>query len=207
VTPADRPLTALALNCTLKREGLSSTQVLIDQVLDALAGHGVVGDSIRVVEHDVWPGVTSDEGDGDAWPAIRQRILDADILVLGTPIWLGTPSSVCKRVLERCDAFLSETDDGDRMISFGRVAGVVATGNEDGAHAVAAQLYQGLADCGFTIPTNATTYWVGEAMGAVDYADLDEVPEGVADATAMMTTNLVHVARLLRDHPYPPVGS
>ncbi|GGI09652.1 flavodoxin family protein [Egicoccus halophilus] len=200
-------LTCLALNCSLKADGPSNTDVLLGQALDALAEHDVTGEVVRVAAHDVLPGVTSEaQGPGDDWPALRERVLAADILLLGTPVWLGNPSSVCKRVLERLDAFISETDDQGRMVSFGKVAGVVVTGNEDGAHNIAAQLYQGLSDVGFTIPTNATTYWVGEAMGSVDYGDLDETPEKVAQTTSMMAANLAHVARLLRQHPYPPVS-
>src|SRR6218665_3245757 len=109
-------VTALALNCTLTPSpDPSSTDLLCQQVLDALAEHDVDGALIRVVDHDVKPGVESDMGDGDDWPAIPERVLGADTLVLGTPIWMGQPSSVCKRVLERLDAFISETDDGGRM--------------------------------------------------------------------------------------------
>jgi multimeric flavodoxin WrbA len=206
-SPADdEQLRCLAINCTLKASGPSSTQLLLDQAAGALGELGVTCSSVRAVTVDIRPGVTSDEGDGDAWPGVREELLAADILLLGTPIWLGNPSSVCRRVLERCDAFLGETDELGRMITFGKVAGVVVTGNEDGAHNVVAQLYQGLADCGFTIPTNAATYWVGEAMGSVDYGDLDEPPEKVTQTTSMMAANLVHVARLLKAHPYPGVG-
>jgi multimeric flavodoxin WrbA len=199
-------LTCLALNCSLKPDGPSNTQVLLDQLLDELAQRGVSSETIRVAAHDVRPGVEADMGDGDGWPAIRERILASDILVVGTPIWLGNPSSVAKRVLERCDAFLSETDDAGRMVTMGKVAGVVVTGNEDGAHNSIAQIYQGLADIGFTIPTNAATYWVGEAMQSVDYGDLDEVPEPIASTTRMAASGLAHVARLLRDHPYPALS-
>jgi multimeric flavodoxin WrbA len=201
------PLTCFALNCSLKAEGPSNTEVLLRQVLDALEDHDVVTDLVRVAAHTVHPGVLSEsQGPGDEWPALRERILAADIVLLGTPIWLGNPSSVCRRVLERMDAFLSETDDEGRMIAMDKVAGVVVTGNEDGAHNVIAQCYQGLADVGFTIPTNAATYWVGEAMQPVDYGDLDETPKNVASTTAMMASNLAHVARLLRGHPYPAAG-
>ncbi|MFA9430643.1 flavodoxin family protein [Egicoccus sp. AB-alg2] len=200
-------LTCLALNCTLKPEGPSNTDLLLRQTLDALAAHDVTGEVVRVAAHDVQPGVTSEaQGPGDDWPALRERVLAADVLLLGTPIWLGNPSSVCKRVLERMDAFISETDDEGRMLTFGKVAGVVVTGNEDGAHNVAAQLFQGLSDIGFTIPANAVTYWVGEAMGSVDYGDLDETPQKVGQTTRTMATNLAHVARLLRAQPYPPAG-
>jgi multimeric flavodoxin WrbA len=200
-------LTCLALNCTLKAEGPSNTDLLLRQTLDALTAHDVTGEVVLVAAHDVQPGVTSEaQGPGDGWPALRERVLAADVLLLGTPIWLGNPSSVCKRVLERMDAFISETDDEGRMLTFGKVAGVVVTGNEDGAHNVAAQLYQGLSDVGFTIPANAVTYWVGEAMGSVDYGDLDETPQKVEQTTRTMATNLAHVARLLRAQPYPPAG-
>jgi multimeric flavodoxin WrbA len=199
-------LTCLTLNCSLKPDGPSNTQVLLDQLLAELAERGVSSETIRVAAHDVRPGVEADVGDGDGWPAIRERILASDILVVGTPIWLGNPSSVARRVLERCDAFLSETDDAGRMVTMGKVAGVVVTGNEDGAHNSIAQIYQGLADVGFTIPTNAATYWVGEAMQPVDYGDLEETPENVASTTRMAASGLAHVARLLRDHPYPPLS-
>jgi multimeric flavodoxin WrbA len=198
-------ITAVALSCTLKASPAdSSTDVLCQQILDALGEHDVEGALIRVVDHDVRPGVSSDEGDGDAWPAIRQEVLDADIVVLGTPIWMGQPSSVCKRVLERMDAFISETDDGGRMVSYDSVAVVATVGNEDGAHHVAAELYQALADVGFTIPANGTTYWVGEAMQSTDYRELPKVPEVVATATGQAARNAAHLARLLRADGYPP---
>jgi multimeric flavodoxin WrbA len=130
-------------------------------------------------------------------------VLDAQIFLLGTPIWLGQPSSACKRVLERMDAFLSETDDEGRMVSYGRVACVAVVGNEDGAHHVTAELYQALADVGFSIPANATSYWVGRAMQQTNYIDLEETPEEVATATAMVASNTVHLAKLLSEHPYP----
>lgn len=197
-------LTALALNCTLKPGPEdSSTQLLLDHLLARLAEHDVEGDTIRVVDHDVRPGVTSDEGDGDAWPAIRERILAADILVLGTPVWVGHPSSVAQRVVERLDAFLGETDDEGRMISFDRVACVAVVGNEDGAHHVFAELAQALSDVGFTIPAGGSTYWVGEAMGSVDLKDKPEIPEATAGATATLARNAAHLARLLRADGYP----
>jgi multimeric flavodoxin WrbA len=130
--------------------------------------------------------------------------MGADILVFGTPIWLGQPSSVAKRVTERMDAFLSETDDGGRMPSFGKVAVVAVVGNEDGAHHVSAELYQALSDVGFTIPANATTYWVGEAMGGTDYKDLEKTPESVSGTTKQVAVNAAHLATLLEASGYPP---
>jgi multimeric flavodoxin WrbA len=129
-------------------------------VLEQLQEYGVTGEVLRVVDHGVKFGVTTDEGDGDGWPAIRARLMSSDILVLATPIWLGQPSSVCKVVLERLDAELSETDDEGRLSTYGTVAAVAVVGNEDGAHHV-------IAEC---LPANA-----------------------------------VHLARLLKTDPYPPV--
>ncbi|MDR6992137.1 NAD(P)H-dependent oxidoreductase [Luteimonas sp. 3794] len=197
-------LNAFGLNCTLKAGGApSSTQTLLDQVLSAMAGHGATTDSARVVDHDVRPGVTADEGGDDQWPALRQRIMDAQLFVLATPIWLGHPSSVAQRVLERLDAVLGEIGDDGCYPTFGKVAVVAVVGNEDGAHHVHAQLQQGLIDVGFTIPAGGHPYWVGEAMGGVDYKDLDRVPETVAGNIRTAASNAVHLARLLQQTPYP----
>ncbi len=105
-------LKAVALNCTLSPSpSASSTELLASQVLDALAKHDVAGSMVRVVDHDVRPGVELDMGDGDEWPTIRSRIMASDILVMATPTWMGQHSSVAQRVFERLDAELSETDD------------------------------------------------------------------------------------------------
>ncbi len=197
-------LSAIGLNCTLKRnDEESSTGLLLARIGEAFKTHGVSFESVRVAPLNVLPGVTSDEGPGDDWPALRRRILEADILVLGTPIWMGQPGSVAKRVVERMDAFLSETDDQGRMPSYGRVACVAVVGNEDGAHHVAAEMFQALNDVGFSLAANAMTYWVGEAMQKVDYKDRDPPPEKTANATAMMIRNAVHLATQLRRAEYP----
>ncbi len=202
---AEDRLDAVLLNCTLKRGGApSSTDVILREVAEALRDAGAEpSEPIRVVDRAVLPGVTSDEGDGDEWPAIREQILAADILVLGTPIWLGHPGSIAQRVLERLDAFLDETDDRGRMISYDRVAMVAVVGNEDGAHHVSAELFQGLNDVGFTIPANGVTYWVGEAMHGTDYRDLDARPKETAETTRTAARNAAHLARALRSAPYP----
>lgn len=130
-------LKALALNCTLKADVQeeSSTDAMIAVLAKAFKRHDVsVSETVRVAAFDIKPGVTSDEGDGDAWPALREKILAHDILILGGPIWMGQISSTAKRVLERMDAFLSETDDKGRMPSYGKVAVAAIVGNEDGAH-------------------------------------------------------------------------
>lgn len=201
------PLTALVLVCTLTPSPAdSSSELLGRQVLQALGEHGVTGDVVRVVDHDVKRGVEADMGDGDEWPALRQRVLDADILVVAAPIWMGHPSSVTQQVLERLDADIAETDDQGRPIMSGRVAAIAVVGNEDGAHHVVAEVAQGLNDVGFTLAAGAGTYWVGEAMGSVDYQDLDETPEKVASQNSALAANTAHLARLLKASPYPTQG-
>ena len=202
------PLSAIAINCTLKASGgePSSTDRMIGLIADELRKHHVeVRDTIRIADHDIKPGVTSDEGPDDAWPDIRRRILDADILIFGTPIWLGQPSSLAKRVVERMDAFFSETDDRGRMPSFGKVAVVAIVGNEDGAHHVTAELLQALNDTGWTAPAQAACYWVGEAMHKTDFKDLPQVPGDVQGLAGILAANAAHLANLLKQQAYPGV--
>jgi multimeric flavodoxin WrbA len=181
----------------------SSSELLTRQVLDQFEANGVPGSAIRVVDRDVRPGVAVDMGDGDAWPEIREQLLASDILLLATPVWLGHPSSVAQRVLERLDGELSETDDNGQTHMYNKVATVAVVGNEDGAHKISADLFQALDDIGFSIPAGGVTYWVGEAMQGTDYKDLDEVPDTVAQTTKQLVNNATHLARLLRDSPYP----
>lgn len=200
------PIKVQPINCTLKRSRgeSSSTDQMIGLITAALKAKGAeIAPTIRIADHDVRPGVTSDEGDGDAWPEIRTQILDADILVFGTPIWMGQPSSVAKRVLERMDAFLDETDEQGRMPSYSKVAVAAIVGNEDGAHNVSAQLFQALNDVGWTIPAIAACYWVGEAMGSTDFKDLKSVPEMVDKTAKMVAANAAHLAQALKSAPYP----
>lgn len=199
-------LTAIAINCTLKSDVSepSSTDAMIALLKDAFAKCDVeLTETIRVAAHDVKPGVTSDEGEGDDWPAMRKKILAHDILIFGGPIWMGQVGSVAKRVMERMDAFLSETDDQGRMPSYGKVAVAAIVGNEDGAHFSAAQLFQSLNDVGWTIPAVAACYWVGEAMGSIDFKDLDQTPDKVIKTAKMVAGNAAHLAGLLKDKPYP----
>jgi multimeric flavodoxin WrbA len=202
------PLSAIAINCTLKRSGggPSSTDKMIGLIAGELKKHGVeVRETIRIADHDIKPGVTSDEGTGDAWPDIRKRILDCDILIFGTPIWLGQPSSLAKRVVERMDAFFSETDDNGRTPGFGKVVVVGIVGNEDGAHHVTAELLQALNDTGWTAAAQAACYWVGEAMHKTDFRDLPKVPDNVQGLAGISAANAVHLANLLKQHAYPGV--
>ncbi|TXS38427.1 flavodoxin family protein [Streptomyces sp. OR43] len=196
---------ALALVCTLSPSPKrSSSQLLADQIMTELSGLGIQGETLRVADHDVRPGVEQDMGDGDAWPQLRKKVMAADILLLSTPIWLGHPSSMCQRVLERLNADISETDEQGRQLTYGKVGLAAVVGNEDGAHKVSADIFQGLNDLGFTLPPGAVTYWVGEAQHGTDYQDLDQTPEAVASTTRTLAVNAAHLAQVLSDHPFPP---
>src|SRR3954469_22453494 len=198
-----RPLTALALVCTLKPSpSESSSQLLATQLLDELSKHGVSGTAVRLADYDIKPGVEIDEGEGDAWPAIREQVIASDILVLVTPTWMGHLSSIAQRALERLDAELSETDENGRPRVEGKVGIVGVVGNEDGAHAIIADIFQGLNDVGFSIPSQGATYWNGEAMGSVDYKELDETPEATKGTNEIAAKNAAHLARLLASAPY-----
>lgn len=198
------PVKALALNCTLKPSPeASNTEALLGVVLHALQGEGVQTETIRVVDRDVRPGVESDMGDGDEWPAIRSALLSAEILIVATPTWVGKPSSVTQRVIERMDAMLSETDDQERPVAYNKVAGIVVTGNEDGAHHIIANVGQVLNDIGYSQPGQNWTYWnKGPGPSEDEYTTSDE--QEWSDTTGRAcASNLLHLARALEGCPIP----
>lgn len=200
----ENTIKATALVCTLNPSPKeSSSEILAKEVLDEMKKLGVKSQLFRVVDHNVSFGVKTDMGDGDEWPTLRRAILDSDILLIATPIWMGQPSSVAKVVLERLDAELSETDEEGQPSMYGKVAAAAIVGNEDGAHHSSAEIYQALSDVGFSIPAGGPTYWVGEAMGSLDYKDLENKPKKTANTTKIIAANAVHLARLLKEKPYP----
>jgi multimeric flavodoxin WrbA len=193
---------ALILNCTLKKSPApSNTEQLAGLVAAELREHGVTVETVRIADHRVEPGVETDMGDD--WTAIHDKLLSAEILVIASPTWLGHPSSVAQRVLERMDAMLSETDDQDRPVAYNRVAGVVVTGNEDGAHHVISEITGALGDIGYTIPGQAWTYWnMGPGPGP-EYSDIDHGHEWSAKTASTMAANLHAVATALTRQPIP----
>jgi multimeric flavodoxin WrbA len=199
---------AFAINCTLKPSPeQSNTDALLEILLGGLQKEGVEVETVRAVDHDIKPGVESDMGEGDEWPPIRQKIVNAEILVIATPTWLGKPSSVCQRVMERMDAMLSETDDEGRPIAYNRVAGVVVTGNEDGAHHVIAETAGSLIDIGFTVPGQSWTYWnMGPGPGP-SFLETDEGHDWSRTTGEAAAQNLLAVARALQASPIPPPPS
>jgi multimeric flavodoxin WrbA len=197
---------ATILNCTLKPSPAeSNTEALARVVIDALEREDVETELVRIADFDVKPRVSNDEGDGDEWPQILEKVLASEILVVATPTWLGQPSSVSKRVLERMDALLSETDDDGRPVAYNRVAGVVVTGNEDGAHHSISEIAGGLIDIGYTVPGQAWTYWNKGPGPGDSYLESDD-DEGKAWSKTTGETaaqNLVAVARALAAQPVP----
>ena len=195
---------ALVLNCTLKPSPqTSSTEALARVLMQELAKGGVETDLVRLVDLNIKPGVTGDEGEGDDWPSVDAKLKAADIVVFATPTWLGQMSSVCQRALERMDAWFSETDDSGRPVAFGKVAGVVITGNEDGAHHIVATVCQGLIDMGFTIPAQSWTYWhLGPGPGP-DYVETDQ-GHAYSDRVARNAARtLLALAKVLNSDTYP----
>ncbi|CAM5316379.1 flavodoxin family protein [Streptomyces canus] len=193
---------ALVINCTLKESPEpSNTEALASVVADRLAEHHVEVSSVRAVDLSLAPGVVTDAGDGDEWPGVHDRLLAAEILVIASPTWLGRPSSVAQRVLERMDAMMSETDDENRPVAYNRVAGVVVTGNEDGAHHVISEISGALVDIGYTIPGQAWTYWhLGPGPGP-DYLDEERGRDWAHSTGRTMADNLFGVARALAAQP------
>ncbi|MFC7845663.1 flavodoxin family protein [Streptomyces sp. NPDC057382] len=195
---------ALVINCTLKKSpDASNTAALAEVVGKWLEDNGGVEvEHLRAVDLDLHPAVVSEAvAEGDQWPAVHAKLLQAQILVIASPTWLGRPSSVAQRVLERMDAMLSERDDEGRPVAYNRVAGVVVTGNEDGAHHVISEINGALCDIGYTIPGQSWTYWhLGPGPGP-DYLDDDRGHEWAHKTGRAMAANLYGTARALAAHP------
>jgi multimeric flavodoxin WrbA len=195
---------ALIINCTLKPSPERSNSGALAAVLaSALGDEGVDVEEVRAVDHDFPHGVETDMGPGDGWPEIHAKLLESQILILATPTWLGHPSSVAQKVLERMDAMISEEDDEGRPVAYNRVAGVVVTGNEDGAHHVISELSGGLSDIGYTVPGQAWTYWNRGPGPGEDYLDEEQGHEWAHSTGRAAAANLLAVAEALATTPIP----
>lgn len=201
-------LKALFLNCTLKRSPEpSNTEALCRKVVEWFDALDVSSEIVRVVDHNIPTGVTSDEGEGDEWPTILTKVKEADILVIGTPIWFGHRSSVAQLVVERLDGTYMERNEAGQYPLYNKIAGVVVTGNEDGAHAAAESTLFNLTHLGCTVPPNADTYWVGDAGPGPSYIEGGQDSEYTRRTTRWMAHNLVHMARILQANPIPAEGN
>jgi multimeric flavodoxin WrbA len=199
---------ALFLNCTLKPSPeVSNTEALCRKVIEWFDRMDVSSEIVRVVDHAVKFGITSDEGEGDEWPQILEKVKAADILVIGTPIWFGVRSSVAQLVIERLDGTYMERNEQGQYPLYNKVAGVVVTGNEDGAHDASATTLFNLTHLGCTVPPNADTYWVGDAGPGPSYIDAGQDHAYTQRTTRWMAHNVVHMARILRASPIPAEGN
>jgi multimeric flavodoxin WrbA len=199
---------ALILNCSLKSSPApSNTATLAAVVADALRERDVELAEIRLADKEIPPGVETEIGEGDEWPEIHDRILDSEILIFATPTWIGRPSSIAQRALERMDAMIAETDDEERPVAYNRVAGVVVTGNEDGAHHVISEVSGALGDIGFTVPGQAWTYWNKGPGPGEDYSETAEGHEWSATTGRVAASNLFALAGALAANPVPPPPS
>lgn len=197
---------AVVLLCTLKPSPKpSNTEALARVLTEEWRKDGIDSEVVRLVDLNIMPGVESDMGPGDAWPAVREKIVAADLLLVATPTWLGQQSSVCMRALERMDAMLSETKEDGRPIAFDKVAGVVVTGNEDGAHHIVGTVSQALIDIGFTVPGQSWTYWhLGPGPGP-DYLE-EQRGHDWSDMTGRNAAKIMaSVARALKAQPMPAI--
>ena len=200
-------LRATYLNCTLNRSPeRSHTQGLMDRSMAILEKNGVVVESIRVVDHEiafgVWPDMKEHGWAEDDWPGILEKVMAADILVLGTPIWLGEKSSVCTQVIERLYGSSHLLNQSGQYAYYGRAAGCLITGNEDGVKHCAMNILYSLQHLGYTIPPQADAGWIGEAGPGPSYLDPGSGgPENdfTNRNTTFMTWNLLHLARMIKD--------
>lgn len=202
-------LKAVLLNCTLKPSpAVSNTEALMRKVVEWYDRMDVESEFVRIVDYRVKFGITSDEGDGDEWPQILDKIKAADIIVMGMPIWFGVRSSVAQLVIERLDGTYTERNEVGQYPLYNKVGGVVVTGNEDGAHSCAETTLFNLSHLGCTIPPNADTYWVGDAGPGPSYIEAGGENHAYTQRTTRwMAHNTVHLARMLKAQPIPPEGN
>ena len=211
---ADNPhdfggLKALFVNTSLKRDGGEShTRLLLDVSATIMERAGVHVEHVHMLDHDVphgvYPDMTEHGYDRDNWPLLWEKVLAADILVVGTPIWLGEESSVCRVLIERLYGMSGMLNDKGQSIFYGKTGGCVITGNEDGIKHTAMTILYALGHLGYTIPPQADCGWIGEAGPGPSYGDeVDGRPAGFDNDftrrnTTIMTWNLMHLALMLR---------
>lgn len=199
-------LKTLVLNCTLKPSpSVSNTGALIQKTLEEYKKLGVETEEIRVRDYDIKFGVSNDEGNGDEWPKIYEKIKDCNILIIATPIWFGVRGSVCQMVLERLDGSYA---DGDSITGqyplYNKVGACIVTGNEDGAHDICANTLFNLTHLGCTIAPNSDSYWVGDAGPGPSYIEAGGDKHLYTNRTIRyLAHNSTYMAQLLVDNPLP----
>ncbi|EAP88913.1 hypothetical protein OA2633_01154 [Oceanicaulis alexandrii HTCC2633] len=204
-------LKALFINCTLKRSPEPShTDDLMHVCRTIMKAQGVSIESVRLVDHQiafgVQPDMTEQGWERDDWPKIWEKVKAADILVIGTPLWLGEESSVARVLIERLYSQSGQRQDNGQFVYYGKTGGCVITGNEDGVKHTAMTLQYALSHIGYAIPPQADAGWIGEIGPGLSYGDEGEdgTPAGRQNAftqrnATILSWNLMHTARLLKD--------
>ena len=212
-------LRALFINCSIKYDPAQShTRRLINRAAGVMRTQGVDVEIIHALEHTIAFGMEKDQtvnGMADDWPQIHAKIMEADIFVIGTPIWLGVKSSVATLVVERMYAYSGDRNAKGQYLYYGKTAGCIITGNEDGAKACAMDLLYAMSHIGYTVPPQADCAWLGEAGPGPSYGDprADGGHEGYDNDftnrnTTFMSWNLMHTAKMLRDNDgLPAIGN
>ncbi|MEC3883315.1 flavodoxin family protein [Halobacillus litoralis] len=204
-------LKAIVLNASLKKtkaEEPSHTEGLSREVLDILEKEGVETEIVRLADYHIPYGISGDLGGGDMWPQIFEKVKEADIVLFGTPLWLGEKSSLATVAMERLYGSSGETNEKGQSIFYNKVGGVIITGNEDGAKHAASSVLYGMSHIGFTVPPNVDAYWVGEAGPGPSYLEGDgQNNEFTKKHVEMLAYNTLHFARMLREHPIPAEGN
>ena len=208
-------LKAIFLNCTLKKTpAVSNTEGLMDMSRSIMQAMGIQTEMIRIVDHKiafgVYPDMREEGWEYDEWPKIQDKILDADILIIGTPIWLGEKSSVASMVIERLYANSSKTNHEGQYIYYGKVGGCIVTGNEDGIKHCSMSVLYSLQHIGYTIPPQADAGWIGEVGPGPSY--LDKGSGGAENNftnrnVTFMSWNLMHMAYMLKHTGIPAYGN
>lgn len=221
--PKFNSLSALFINCSIKRDKTGShTQRLTNRVAGIMSDEGVAVKQIYALEHQIAFGMIkdgADEGVEDEWPGIQREIMEADILVIGTPIWLGVKSSVATQVIERMYAYSGDRNPKGQWLYYGKTGGCIVTGNEDGIKHCAMDLLYALQHIGYTVPPQADCGWIGEAGPGPSYGDTEfegkhfDPPVGYDNQFTLrnatyMAWNLMHLAHMLKtNHGYPAIGN
>jgi len=200
-------LKALFLNCTLKKSpATSNTQALIDLVADLMEPMGVECETVRLADYNIAYGTESDMGDGDQWPEIYTKIKDADILIPSMPIWMGVRSSLAQVMCERLDGSYRDLDlDTGQFPLYGKVVGVIVTGNEDGAHDCCATTLYNFTHYGCTVPPNADCYWVGDAGPGPSYIEAGQGHLYTNRTARFLASGTVWMANMLKTNG--PIGT
>lgn len=202
------PLKALYVNTSLKKsEETSNTEALMEKSGQWMTKEDVSTETIRLADYKIAHGMSLDMGEGDEFPSIMEKVREADIVVLGTPIWNGERSSIASLFMERLYANSDEQNDSGQAVYYNKVFGCLVTGNEDGAKEAGRAVLFAMINIGFTVPPNALSYWVGEAGPGPSYIEAGQDSEFTKKNTEMMSYNLIHFARMLKDHPIPAEGN